>query len=450
MMGKSNTRRVPWGLAAVCFFILSRGVGAADEGVSREQFLQLQKQNEQLQQQLRQQGELIDSLSRKVSQIQEANSHHDVESGGLKTAPKDDGDASVASGLASRLGRVNITGEGGVAFFDGQSQAQTPHPEFRVGEARLFLEAPVWNDVYFYSEVDFVTPEDTTLSLNVSELYLDFENVSQLWGCDRMLNVRAGRFYIPFGEEYQSRFAIDNPLISHSLSDLWGADDGVELYGKLGPVQYVLAVQNGGGQTLQALQSDKAVVGRVGFDPANWLHLSVSGMRTGDLDVNNGVSAMWFGGGFFRSLGSTNTTTFHANLVEADAQLRLPWLQFKGAGGYINYGDNDPNANNRRDVFYYYAEGNHDFTGKLWHAAARFSQIFAPNGFPIVGNGPMGEYLFSPNLTTEYWRLSLGLGYRLDSHLVVKGEYSFNQGRELDGVARTRENLFALEAAFKF
>ena len=313
---------------------------------------------------------------------------------------------------------------------------------------RLFLEAPIWKEVYFYSELDLATPESTSLDLNVGELYLDWENASQLWGRDRQLNFRVGRFYIPFGEEYPYRFAIDNPLIFNSVSDLWGADDGVEAYGQVGRMQYTLALQNGGGSISQALQNDKAVTGRIGFDPNPWLHLSISGMRTGNLSVQNGVSAIWFANGFFRSLGSSNTTTFHANLVEGDVQARLSWLKLQAAGGYINYGDNDPAANNHRDVFYYYVEGEHDFTHKFY-GAARFSQILAHNGFPIVGNGPMGHYLFGP-LTTEYWRLGLGLGYRFSPNLLVKGEYAFNQGRELNGDARIQENVFALEAAFKF
>jgi hypothetical protein len=77
--------------------------------------------------------------------------------------------------------------------------------------------------------VNFATPEENDLSLRFGELYLDCEDVSRLWGQDRMLNLRVGRFYIPFGEEYLDRFAIDNPLISHSVSDLWGEDNGVEL-----------------------------------------------------------------------------------------------------------------------------------------------------------------------------------------------------------------------------
>lgn len=36
---------------------------------------------------------------------------------------------------------------------------------------------------------------------------------------------------------------MENPLISHSLSDLWGIDPGVELYGTVGDFNYVVAVQ---------------------------------------------------------------------------------------------------------------------------------------------------------------------------------------------------------------
>jgi hypothetical protein len=75
--------------------------------------------------------------------------------------------------------------------------------------------------------------------------------------------------------------------------------------------------------------------------------------------------------------------------------------------------------------------------------------MFAPNGFPVVGNGTSAQYLFGP-LTREYWRLSLGVGYRFGRNLLVKCEYSFNQGRDADGTARIAENQFSVEAAFKF
>jgi len=80
---------------------------------------------------------------------------------------------------------------------------------------------------------------------------------------------------------------------------------------------------------------------------------------------------------------------------------------------------------------------------------ARFSQILAHNGFNIVGNGDMNEYLYG-GLTTQIWRLSLGLGYRFSPNLVFKGEYTFERGKEASGDVRNHEDLFAVEAAFKF
>jgi hypothetical protein len=135
-------------------------------------------------------------------------------------------------------------------------------------------------------------------------------------------------------------------------------------------------------------------------------------------------------------------------LVEGDVSVRLPFAQLKGAGGYVNYNDNSTGGHDNRDVYYYFIEGTHDWTHNLY-SAVRWSQVMARNGFPIVGNGDMGTYGFGP-LTSDYWRLSLGLGYRFSPNLVLKGEYSFNHGREASGESRDRENQFAVEAAFKF
>jgi hypothetical protein len=135
-------------------------------------------------------------------------------------------------------------------------------------------------------------------------------------------------------------------------------------------------------------------------------------------------------------------------MVEGDVNFLLPHGRMKIFGGYIRYDDNDSSANNGRDVFYYSIEGTHDITRKLY-AAARFSQIFSQHGFPVVGNGNMDAYLFGP-LTEDIWRLSLGLGYRWNKHLVVKTEYSLERGTETGGVKRDHEDFFGTEAAFGF
>jgi hypothetical protein len=437
---------------ACAMILLSMGSSKsrADDTPELKQHLQkLEQQNQALQEQLRQQQAVIESLTHKVNKIEEASAQRDRMLETAQPEIKEPPLESKSSGTFG-LGKVNISGEGGVAFFHTGSEGAFPNAEFRVDEAKLFVEAPIWGDVYFFTELNLMTREASDLSLQLGELYLDFENISRLWNRDRMLNLRVGRMDIPFGEEYQTRDAIDNPLISHSLSDLWGIDEGIELYGSVKKFSYVLAVQNGGASGVRDFDGDKSVAGRVSFDPAKWLHLSASGMRTGELKAPGDYwSELYFANGWFLPSASTNTTRYHANLAEADVELRLPHDRIKAFGGYIRYDDSDSSANNGRDVFYYSVEGVHKFSPKFY-AGVRFSQIFADKGFPIAGHGNLDDYLFSGTLTEEIWRLSLGLGYRWSENLLVKAEYTFERGKELGGEKRNHEDLFAIEAAFKF
>ena len=420
----------------------------ADEPNTDQRLRVLEQQNERLLLQVQKQQELIESLSRQVATIRESNSGQGVDISN-KTMATDDVVPS-RSPLAASLGTLHISGEGGVGFFSTGSKGFAPHSQFRVDEARLFVEAPVCNDFYFYGETDLATRENDNLNVMLGELYLDFQDASQLWGRAGQLNVRLGRMNIPFGEEYLTRYAFNNPLISHSLTDLWGIDTGLELYGQLGKFAYVVAAQNGSGiNGVQNFSDDKSVAGRISYDPSRWLHLSLSGMRTGDLKAQQDrLSAIWFGNGFFRSVGTASTTEFHANLVEGDVSIRWRTGHLGAFGGYAHYGDNDPMTDNSRDVFYYSVEGVQQLSSNFY-LAARFSDILAGGGFPIVGNGDFGDYFFDA-LSVRLWRLSLGAGYRVSDHLVLKTEYTFEQGRELSGKSRDHEDFFGTEAAFQF
>jgi hypothetical protein len=430
-----------------------------------KQLQELREQNRTLQNQLQQQQQLIDDLSRKFSGLERTNQQDESDLRSLKatlegaTPPAPEGNHTVS------LGNVIISGEGGAGFFDTQENGRYPNAPFRVDEARLFLDAPVWDDVFFYTEVDLMTAESQGPELNLAELYLQFESLAKHWGQDQLLNARIGQFYIPFGEEYQYRFAIDDPLVSHSLSDLWGVDPGIELYGSWNKLSYAVAVQNGGISTLNDNTADKSVAGRIGYDPFPWLHLSASGMRTGDLSATKDVSALWFGGGFFQSIGSSNTSLYHVNLAEVDAAAKWKGGYVKGAAGYAGYGDNDPTpggssaassgyyygpaptstggGNNHRDIYYYYVEALQHVTPKFY-GVSRLSQIRAAGGYPILADSP------SLLPTSDIWRLSLGLGYQFNNHLVLKTEYMFEQGQLARGGPRHHENMFATEAAFKF
>ena len=429
-------------LAALCSLLVS-SLFAQDTSDLKKELQELREQNRLLQNQLQQQQEMIDQLNHKFSDFEKTNEQRQSDLRSLKadmegTAPPPENPKGLS------IGNVVISGEGGVGFFDTGENGKYPHAPFRVDEARLFFDAPVWDDVYFYAQVDLITPQSPDNGLYLGELYLQFENLAKYWDADQLLNVRLGQFYVPFGEEYQSRFAIDDPLISHSLSDICGYDAGLELYGSWRKLSYVVAAQDGGVSTLNDNTTDKSVAGRVGYDPAAWLHFSLSGMRTGDLNAGSDLSAIWFGNGFFKSIGSPATSLYRVNLAEFDAAAKWKGGYVKAAGGYVGYDDNDPAADNHRDIYYYYVEALQHLMPKIY-GVTRLSQIRAAGGYPIVGDTATFGLP-----TSDLWRLSLGLGYSLSSHLVLKVEYMFEQGQLSTGGPRNHENMFATEAAFKF
>lgn len=415
-----------------------------DNDSLKKEVEELRQQNTSLQQQLQQQREMIDQLSRKFSGLQKTN---DQQAGSIRDLQESAGNAPPPLEKQNQfsLGKVVLSGEGAAGFFESERNGEFPNAAFRVDEVRLFLDAPIWNDVYFFGQIDLQTHEEGDYGVFLSELYLQWENLTKNWGQDGVLNARIGQFYTPFGEEYQRRFAIDNPLISHSLSDLWGLNPGLELYGAFKHLNYAVAVQNGGLSVLNDGTADKLLAGRIGYDVAPWLSLSVNGMRTGQLSVNRDfLSTSWFGSGFFQSIGSTNATDFQVNLAEFDADAKWKGGDIHAAGGWAGYWDNDVMGDNHRDIYYYYVEALQHATPKLY-GVARWSQIRAPKGYPIMGGTTQ---FFLP--TTDVWRMSLGLGYQFTERLVLKVEYMFEGGELVSGSSRNHENMFAAEAAFKF
>ena len=410
----------------------------------------LLQQNRARQDQLQAQQKTIDALQARLAGLDQATAHQEQELQG----PRERLDAAPAAGPAAPAPadhEIRISGEAGMGLFNSGARGQSPNAEFRLDEARVFIDAGVWKNAFLFSEIDLRTREAADDNVYVGELYAGIENISGQWGADDLLNMRVGRFYIPFGEEYQRRMVLDDPLISHSASDIWGLDQGVEAYGKKGDLSYAVAVQNGGNNQLQDFNPDKSVAGRIGFDPAPWLHLSGSAMRTGRLNsAGDQLSAMWFGNGFLRMLGpGTATSVFSATLGELDGSVHWDGGSLGAAGGLLNYGDSGRTANDSRRLTYYYIESTQQLTGQLL-AAARFSHISAPRGFPLVGQGNFGTFLFGNIPTTSLTRLSVGLDYRFGPPLVLKLEYSPEWGRTLAGGKRDNEDLLSTELGVKF
>jgi hypothetical protein len=393
-------------------------------------------QNRRLEEQIANQQKVIDSLQERVSGLESAKS------------PSNPG-AAENDEVASASPTVRISAEAGFAYFQSGSDGVYSGGFFRVDEARLYLDASVWKDVYFHSELDLVTREANDNDPHFGELYATVDNLSGHWDQDNLVNLRIGRFNIPFGEEYQTRTAIANPLISHSLSDIWGFDSGVEAYGSEGRFDYAAAVLDGGVNILKSGNTGKSFAGRIGYGSGPW-RLSASAMSTGHLNPNvDELSAVWIGNGFFRSISATpGNTHFWADLAEVDASASWKRGHLKAAAGRAWYDDDVAPGDSRR-LDYFYVEGV-QFLVKDLFAAVRFSRINAPNGYFLTGQGSMADYLFGTTLTTELDRLSLGLGYEFAPPVILKVEYSPEWGRTTTGENRDNANLFSTELAVKF
>lgn len=413
------------------------------------------EQNQKLQRQVDAQQVQLDELRARLDQVSNTTVQQDRALHALNervTEPVPAERLPVASG--AREQEIRISAEAGFAYFDGGPQGQFPNGEFRADDVKVYLEAPVWRDTYFFAELDLVTREANDEFFHMGEVYADFENVSgRLGGPDRALNVRVGRFDIPFGEEYQVRGVMDNPLVTHSLADIWGVDEGVEIYGDVAGFSYVLAVQNGGHKMFRDYDSGKAVTARVGVDPIGWLHLSASALHTGELTVAGDVmSETWIGNGFFKSIGGTATTTrFEASLLELDAVARWTGGQLAGAVGRADYDDNDTAADNSRQLDYFYLELRQRF-GERLRGAVRYSELRTDRGYPLPGLGDAGAFFYRPGAPFTDWlsRLSLGLSYHFADPVLLKLEYSFERGRLMNGQRRDQEDMFATELGLKF
>lgn len=409
---------------------------------------QLIEQNRQLQAQIKAQQQTIEELKSKMTAIDQANVRNQDDLQSLRD--RIDGGAGPEAKPASIGQAIRISGEIGFAFFASGHDGPFANNEFRVDDAKIFLEAPIWKNVFLHSELQLQTREAPDNNFHLGEIYADFENISGQWGEDRLLNVRVGRMYSPFGEEYQNRGIMANPLVSHSVSDIWDIDEGIEIYGQAANASYFLAVQDGGINALRNFHTDKSVALRIACDPSDWLHLSASAMRTGHLGVSDSLSALWFGNGFFRALGPAGTTSgFWADLVEMDGAVKWAGGHVKAAGGLVRFDDNNRAGGDARHMAYYYTEAMQTIADRLY-GAVRFSGLRVPGGYPVAGQGTMGEYFFGNVLTMALYRLSMGFGYQFGPPLVLKMDFSPEWGRTSTGENRSEENLFSAELGMKF
>ena len=112
----------------------------------------LEEQNAQLLQLVQEQQRQINELGQRLESTEAREKENTAEIEELQDREYVSESSSFSPGdfLESK---IHLSGEAGVVFFAGESNHQFANEEFRVDEARLFVEAEVAEDIYFFSSL---------------------------------------------------------------------------------------------------------------------------------------------------------------------------------------------------------------------------------------------------------------------------------------------------------
>lgn len=346
---------------------------------------------------------------------------------------------SDSSPLARRwTDNVELWGFGAFSYLDTGDAGTRPNGGFLLQEAALFLEAQAWERTKLHVELQ-VAPLGVgeNEQIGVGEVYGEFQDLWSNTSGDR-LSLRAGRFYIPFGEEYTSARATDNPLISNSAPFLYGYDQGLELLGNYGKLGWIASLTDGVDEHAPGKHFGKAANLKLYGEPWTGIYLSASAMLNGSTDS----SAVEFGGSYLQPVGADNASTagvspsatIRARLYELDAR----WQLRSDTSLALAFGQarilDDASAFDR-DITWFRFEPRHDFSPSVY-AVLRASEIgtydgqqgYHFDGAIIAG----GEQAFGYD-TRRFQRLSAGVGWKINPHAVLKFEAGRDQFWVIDG-----------------
>jgi hypothetical protein len=363
-----------------------------------------------------------------------------------------DGRAELLSGLD----RFHISGNADLEFLYGQSNSFASGTRFLIDNARVYLDVDLAREVTlgsgllaqeasFYIEGDLY--REARFTGTVGSLYLRVDGV----GGVREINLKFGRFLVPFGEEYLrfSEGRPENPLLSFSVAAPYGWDDGILAFGALfeDQVRYFFALSSGDAYFNQGSGTGVSVEGKLTVRPAPWIELSVSGLHINRIGTaaHPAQSALEWSGENLRPLGyGSAVPSFQEGAVippdpdgrlrdlaawEGDLVLHAPewgrlWLGYGGvdvhSGGSSLYD---------RSLRYAVVEAVFEMralAGDLepFYLAARWSVIGtfdSARGY-LLGGLNAGDALgWNTERVTE---VSVGVGFRMTSNIVLKVEAS--------------------------
>jgi len=259
-------------------------------------------------------------------------------------------DVAVASTRgADWSDRIRLSGSASTGWFDGEQHGVYPDGTFQIWDARFFLEADLASDVrmderVLVRDVGLLFEWDLvrigSLQNTVGELYVDFQGIAD----SGWLNAQLGRFQIPVGEGYlrYSQGYAENPFITNPLGAPWWWDEGLRLYGssRENLFGYVASVTGGETPLNRDADADTQTTLKLFTNPADWLHLSLSAARSGNIGSASSpaMGALWFGESWARAFGAgTSVDSYQDGVVLADGPNVLDETWLLGGDVILDY-----------------------------------------------------------------------------------------------------------------
>ncbi len=395
-------------------------------------------------------------------------------------------EAAAAAARPARERPVRLGGHGLIGWFNGEENSVFDTAGFQIWDARLFVDAelardvrlderPVARDIGLLFEWNLVRIGNQFN--DIGDLYVDFRELAG----NRWFNAQIGRFQLPIGENYKrfGRGASTNPFITNSVGGPWWWDEGLKLFGEdeHGRFGYVASLTQGEGFFAMNGDSDLQTTLKLFTRPAEWIELSVSGLRSGELGSaeHEANGSLWLGETWPYPIGDdTDVPTFQDGLAVPDGPEEYKNVTLLGTDAILHVGPNarlwlgggavSLNAENSgvydRGLTYWIAELL--LEGRLVSAALDpFYLALRANGLGTYDSdrGYMLDFRFAETVGYNMKALnaySLALGWRLSRGVTLRAEYTLLELDLVRGVtpeiraAADRTNFFGAAVGVDF
>jgi hypothetical protein len=401
----------------------------------------------------------------------------------LESEPKANASANGAAG--SWAERVRLSGSANLSYLNGQNYGLFDNGSVKLYDTRIFLDADLARDVRMG---DSVAVRDAGFTFewdlfrvgyfrnDFGDLHVDLRGIAdQDW-----LNLELGRFQIPFGENYLrfGRGYYTDPFIALSAPPPWFWDEGAKLWGKFleGKLSYAFSVTDGENAANLLSNGSQQVSLKLAADPWEWLHLSVSALRSGAIgsDSNPGVASIWLGETLISKFGMLSTAqTFDHGAPIGDGPNKLNDIQILGGDAifklpdtrlWLSYGgarlDSSGGTQFDRDLIYWLAE--------LMVQAKLISPRLAPAYVALRASG-LGTYSDNEGYLLDFRNSAIGynmseldtyafvVGLPVGEYMTLKAQYAFQRIALVRGVtdpdikeAADKANFFGMEVGVHF